>query len=107
VPPNQNVRTPRSNINTGNVNVGNTVNVGGSDWGWGGNGAWGAVAAGVTAGAIAGSIASGPGTVVYSLPPSCTTVYVNGISYQSCDGAYYQPSYQGSTVVYQTVPSPY
>lgn len=97
----------RAAVNTGNVNVGNTVNVNGSDWGWGGSGYWGAAAVGATAGAITGAAvagsAAGPSTVVYSLPSGCTPVVVNGVTYQSCGGAYYQPQYQGSTVVYQQV----
>ena len=93
------------------------MNVSGSDWGWGGNGYWGAAAIGAATGAAIGAAASpdygygygygaGPGTVVYSLPPSCTPVIVNGTTYQSCNGVYYAPTYDGATVAYQTVPMP-
>ena len=43
------------------------------------------------------------GTVVATLPPACSSVIVNGIRYQNCDGAYYQP--QGTQ--YIIVDSPY
>ena len=46
------------------------------------------------------------GTVVRSLPPSCSTVYVNGFAYQNCGGTYYQPQYQGSNVTYIVVNQP-
>ena len=43
------------------------------------------------------------GTVVATLPPACSSVIVNGIRYQNCDGAYYQP--QGTQ--YIIVDDPY
>jgi hypothetical protein len=46
------------------------------------------------------------GTVVASLPPSCTTVMVNGFAYQNCGGTYYQPRYAGSSVTYVVVNHP-
>lgn len=42
-----------------------------------------------------------------SMPSSCTTVITNNISYRRCGSTYYRPYYQGSTVVYQVVNSPY
>ena len=41
------------------------------------------------------------GTVVYTLPGGCGSVFINGISYMQCGGAYYQPFYSGGTLVYQ------
>jgi hypothetical protein len=36
-----------------------------------------------------------------SLPYGCSTTRVkNGVSYYYCGGIWYQPSYQGTTVVY-------
>jgi len=32
------------------------------------------------------------GTVVATLPPSCSTVIVNGVDYHNCAGTYYAPS---------------
>lgn len=43
------------------------------------------------------------GARYYSLPPSCTSVYRNGINYSYCGGYYYQPHYEGSSVVYVVV----
>jgi hypothetical protein len=43
------------------------------------------------------------GSYYYSLPPGCSPYYT---SYYHCGGAYYQPQYQGDTVVYVTVPDP-
>jgi len=42
-----------------------------------------------------------------TMPTTCTTVVANGISYRQCGSSYYQPFYQGDTLVYQVVASPY
>jgi hypothetical protein len=47
------------------------------------------------------------GAIVYSLPPNCRTVVVYGERYRQCGNDYYLPRYEGSTVVYELVPSPY
>jgi hypothetical protein len=31
------------------------------------------------------------GTIVATLPPSCSTVVVNGVTYHNCSGTYYAP----------------
>jgi hypothetical protein len=54
--------------------------------------------AAVTAGVV--------GSVVSTLPPSCTGVVVNGVAYQQCGSAWYQPSYAGTTVNYTVVNPP-
>jgi hypothetical protein len=46
------------------------------------------------------------GSVVSTLPPSCTNVVVNGIAYQQCGSAWYRPSYAGTTVNYTVVNPP-
>lgn len=46
------------------------------------------------------------GAIVASLPPNCSTLIVNGITYHSCGGTYYQPRYSGSTVTYIVVTKP-
>jgi hypothetical protein len=56
----------------------------------------------VVAGAVAGLAI---GSIVASVPPSCTTVYRNGINYRNCSGTYYEPYYQGDTVQYRVVPA--
>lgn len=55
--------------------------------------------------AVAGALVVG--AIVSSLPPSCSTVIVDGISYHRCDGIYYEPSYRGADVVYVVVDDPY
>jgi hypothetical protein len=46
------------------------------------------------------------GSVVSTLPPSCTSVVVNGVAYQQCGSAWYRPSYAGTTVSYTVVNPP-
>ncbi len=41
-----------------------------------------------------------------ALPPSCSTVSVNGITYQQCGSTWYQPQYSGSQVNYIVVNPP-
>jgi hypothetical protein len=59
--------------------------------------AWGAAAA-VTAAAI--------GSVVYTLPPACTVVYVGEDAYNQCDGTWYRPQFEGTTTTYVVVSPP-
>ncbi len=42
------------------------------------------------------------GTIVATLPPSCSTLIVNGVTYHNCSGTYYAPS--GSQWVVVTAP---
>ena len=95
-------RNRNTNVNR-NVNKNVNVNVnhrnGGRYYG-GGSYRGGAIAAGVVTGLVIGSI-------VASVPPSCNTVRVNNVEYRNCSGTYYQPYYQGSTVSYRVVNSPY
>jgi hypothetical protein len=46
------------------------------------------------------------GTTILSLPAGCSSVSVPGGTYFNCDGVYYQPSYQGNSLVYVVVPTP-
>jgi len=87
-------------INTGDVNINN-----GSGNGWGG---WvdHPVAAGVVTGAVVGATAAAVGSTYYDVPAGCPPYSSGGYTYYSCGGAYYQPQYQGDTVVYTTVPQP-
>jgi len=63
-----------------------------------------ATAAAVTAGvAVTAAVV---GSVTRSLPPSCAPVLVNGITYQQCGGAWYQPQYAGTQVTYVVVNAP-
>ncbi|TWI04963.1 hypothetical protein IP90_01105 [Luteimonas cucumeris] len=63
-----------------------------------------ATAAAVTAGVAVTSAVIG--SIVYSVPPSCSTVIVNGISYSQCGNTWYQPQYVGSNVQYIVVNPP-
>jgi hypothetical protein len=36
------------------------------------------------------------GSMVHTLPPSCTVIAVNGISYQQCGSTWYQPQFDAS-----------
>jgi hypothetical protein len=55
--------------------------------------------------AVVGTAAA-VGSVVATLPPACTSVIVNGIAYQQCGSAWYQPHYAGTTVNYTVVNPP-
>jgi len=46
------------------------------------------------------------GAVIYSLPPACTTLVVNGITYRRCSSTWYRPVYSGNQVVYEVVAPP-
>ena len=78
---------------------------GGCCGGWNG---WGdyPLGAGLAIGAIAGMTAAAIGSAYYALPGGCSPYGYHGYSYYSCGGAWYQPQYEGDTVVYVTVPDP-
>jgi hypothetical protein len=46
------------------------------------------------------------GSMVRTLPPSCSAVIVNGLTYQQCSGVWYQPQYSGSSVQYVVINQP-
>jgi len=52
------------------------------------------------------AVAIGSMVAAATMPKSCTVVVANGVSYKRCSGAYYQPFYQGDTLVYKAVASP-
>lgn len=64
-----------------------------------GVGVVGAVAAVAVTAAVVGSI-------VNTLPPSCTVVMVNGFAYQQCGSVWYQPQFVGTTTSYVVVTAP-
>ena len=76
-----------------------------------------AIAAGATAelaaacsrravGATAAVTAAVVGSIVHSLPPSCTTVVSGGVTYQHCGDTWYQPRYAGTELSYVVVNPP-
>jgi hypothetical protein len=63
-----------------------------------------ATAVGVTA-AVAVTAAA-VGSIVHSLPSSCTVVVSAGVTYQQCGSTWYQPRYAGTQVSYVVVNPP-
>ncbi len=100
----------RGNINTGNVNIGNDVNInvdrdynnGWHDW----DDHYHPVARGVAVGTAAAVTAAAIGSMIYTLPPSCSPYPYRSYTYYSCGGVWYQPQYQGTTVTYVVVAKP-
>ena len=100
-------RSVNKNRNTNrNVNKNVNVNVNHNSRYYGGHGRYGhyhghPILAFTTVLAI-GSIISAA-----TMPKTCTSVIVNGLDYRRCDNSYYQPFYEGDTLVYKVVESPY
>jgi hypothetical protein len=46
------------------------------------------------------------GSIVRSLPPECSTVVVNEVSYSQCGSTWYEPRYAGSSIQYVVVNPP-
>jgi hypothetical protein len=46
------------------------------------------------------------GSMVHTLPPSCSAVSINGITYQQCGSTWYQPQFAGPNVSYVVVNAP-
>lgn len=99
-----------TNINrNNNVNINNNTNINVDvDNGWNNNG-WNhhPVAAGVVIGATAAVTSAVVGSMIYTLPPSCTTVVYAGGSYSQCGSVWYRPQYSGTSVTYIVVSPPY
>jgi hypothetical protein len=55
---------------------------------------------------MAGMAAVAYGSAYYALPGGCSPYPYAAYTYYSCGGAYYQPQYEGDTVVYVSVPDP-
>jgi hypothetical protein len=64
------------------------------------------VAAGAAFAATAALTAVAIGSVVNSLPPSCSSVVVNTVTYQQCGSTWYQPQFSGSSTTYVVVNPP-
>lgn len=89
-------------INNNNVNVNRNVYVDNDHWGNDWDDHWHPVAAA----AVVATTAVVVGSIVRSLPPSCTTVIVNGIGYSQCGSTWYAPQYSGTSVQYVVVSPP-
>lgn len=96
---NRNTNVNRNVNRNVNVNVNNRY-YGGHGRGYGYYG--GAPILAFTTGLVLGSVIAAS-----TMPSTCTTVVTNGISYRRCDNSYYQPFYEGDTLVYKSVASPY
>jgi len=111
---NTNINSNRNvNVNSNrnvNVNVHNDVNVHGGYHGGGGYYGGGccyhpvATAAAVAAASIV--TAAVIGSMVNTVPPSCSTVMVNGMTYSQCGNTWYQPQFSGSSTTYVVVNAP-
>jgi len=77
----------------------------GSGWnGWGDYPPGAGLVAGAVVGAAVASAAYG--TAYYELPYGCSPYPWEGYSYYSCGDGFYEPRYEGETIVYVTVPDP-
>jgi hypothetical protein len=50
--------------------------------------------------------AAAVGSVVHSIPPSCTSTIVGNVAYRQCGNTWYRPQYMGSAVTYVVVNPP-
>ncbi|MBN3858644.1 MULTISPECIES: DUF6515 family protein [unclassified Paraburkholderia] len=96
------------NISNNRANVANNYNDnhGGCCY----NGGWYNDHPVATAAAVTGAVvatAAVVGSIVHTLPPSCSAINVNGVTYQQCGSTYYQPQYSGTTVQYIVVNPPH
>ena len=98
------------NVNQ-NVNVNRDVNVN-TNRNYYGGGYGGAccynsgigTAAAITAAAVGTAMVVG--AIVNTLPPSCTAIAANGVTYQKCGSTYYQPQFSGGNTTYVVVNAP-
>jgi hypothetical protein len=64
------------------------------------------LAAAAVVGTAAAVTAAAIGSVVYTLPPSCTVVEVNEMTYEQCGSIWYRPQFAGTTTTYVVVSPP-
>jgi hypothetical protein len=96
-----------ANVNrNANVNVNRDVNVNVNEGYHGGACCYHPVATAAAVTATAAVTAAVVGTRVYTLPPACSIMVVNGISYQNCGGTWYQPQFSGGNTTYIVVNPP-
>jgi hypothetical protein len=95
------------NVNTNknvNVNVNRNVNVHSSTY-YGGSCCYHPNTAAVVA-TTAIVTAAVIGARVNTLPPACSVVIVNGLTYQHCGSSWYQPQFVGTSTTYVVVAAP-
>ena len=112
---NTNVNTNKNvNVNSNkNVNVNVDNNRGGYYGGYGYNSGCcyhqsvgGAVATAAAVTATSMVTAAVVGSMVNTLPPSCSSIVVNGIAYQQCGSTWYQPQFAGGNTTYMVINPP-
>jgi hypothetical protein len=64
---------------------------------------WGTAAAVAATAVVTAAVV---GSVVHTLPPSCSVVIVNGFTYQQCGTTWYQPQITGGSTTYIVVNPP-
>lgn len=67
------------------------------------NHGWGVAAAVATTAVVTAAVV---GSTVNTLPPACTLVMVNGMTYQQCGSVWYQPQFVGTTTSYVVINAP-
>jgi hypothetical protein len=67
------------------------------------NNGWGVAAAVATTAVVTAAVI---GSTVNTLPPACTVVMVNGMTYQQCGSVWYQPQFVGTTTSYVVINAP-
>ena len=90
-----------------NRNVNKNVNVNVNHRYYGGHRHYGGYYGGRPILVFATGMAIGSIIAASTMPTTCTTVVTGGVSYRQCGSSYYQPFYQGDTLVYKSVNSPY
>ena len=105
---NKNVNVNRNTNRNTNVNVNRNVDVDVHHGGYYGGGCCyhGGVGTAMAITATAMVTAAVIGSVVNTLPPSCTMVMMNGFAYQQCGSTWYQPQIAGSSTTYVVVNAP-
>ena len=64
---------------------------------------WGTAAVVATTAVVTAAVV---GSIVHTLPPSCSVVIVNGFTYQQCGTVWYQPQISGGSTTYVVINAP-
>jgi hypothetical protein len=100
-------RNVDQNVNVNrDINVNRDVDVHGGYYGGGGGCCYHPVATAAAVTATAAVTAAAIGSIVNTVPPSCTPVVVSQITYQQCGSTWYQPQFSGTSTTYVVVNSP-
>ena len=61
----------------------------------------------VAAAAVVARTSAAIGSTVYSIPPSCSVVVVDSVTYQQCGSVWYEPRYVDTSIQYVVVDAPH